>query len=109
MFFKNNFNQSKTQANLRELWSAMKRQGRFKEYSDYDDYMARRNQPKERQPNNQRQEDLMIEAQVKAHFASKREPAPNPALEKLNADAKEFDRTHGIDEYKDVRPEDIPF
>jgi len=33
----------------------------------------------------------------------------NPALAKLNADAKEFDRTHGIDEYKDVRSEDISF
>jgi len=96
MFQKLNFNQSRVQADLRELWLAMKRQGRFKEYSDYDDYMARRNQPKEKQPNNQHQEDLMIEAQAKARFASKREPAPNPALEKLNA-------------YKDVRPEDIPF
>ncbi len=89
MFQKLNFNQSRVQADLRELWLAMKRQGRFKEYSDYDDYMARRNQPKERQPNNQHQEDLMIEAQVKARFASKREPAP--ALEKIKADVCAYD------------------
>ena len=48
MFQKLNFNQSKTQANLRELWSAMKRQGRFKEYSDYDDYLTNRNKPIEK-------------------------------------------------------------
>jgi len=48
MFQKLNFNQSRVQADLRELWLAMKRQGRFKEYSDYDDYLARRNQPKEK-------------------------------------------------------------
>ena len=90
MFQKLNFNQSRVQADLRELWSVMKRQGQFKEYSDYDDYLARRNQPKERQPNNQRQEDLMIEAQVKARFASKREPAP--ALEKIKADVRAYDK-----------------
>jgi|ADurb_Leu_01_Slu_FD_contig_101_297071_length_979_multi_1_in_0_out_0_2 hypothetical protein len=90
MFQKLNFNQSRVQADLRELWLAMKRQGQFKEYSDYDDYLARRNQPKERQPNNQRQEDLMIEAQVKARFAGKREPAP--ALEKIKADVRAYDK-----------------
>lgn len=48
MFQKLNFNQSRVQADLRELWLAMKRQGGFKEYSDYDDYMARRNKPIEK-------------------------------------------------------------
>lgn len=107
MFQKLNFNQSRVQADLRELWLAMKRQGHFPKFTDYDDWRANRNQPKEKQPNNQHQEDLMIEAQAKAHFASKREPAPNPALEKLNADAKEFDEKCGI--VGDVDVKDIPF
>jgi len=88
MFKKINFKKSQTQVNLRELWSSMKRNGLFKEYADYDDYIKRRD--------------------VKEQMFGKRE-APNPALEKLKADANQFDIDNGIDEWRDIKPSEIPF
>jgi len=66
----------------------MKRNGLFKEYADYDDYIKRRD--------------------VKEQMFGKRE-APNPALEKLKADANQFDIDNGIDEWRDIKPSEIPF
>ena len=88
MFKKINFKKSQTQVNLRELWSSMKRNGQFKEYADYDDYIKRRD--------------------VKEQMFGKRE-APNPALEKLKADANQFDIDNGIDEWRDIKLSEIPF
>jgi len=48
MFQKLNFNQSRVQADLRELWSVMKAQGHFPKFTDYDDWRANRNKPIEK-------------------------------------------------------------
>ena len=56
------YNQSQIQANLRELWNNMKRQGHFGRYTDYDNYLATRAKPKGKETNKHPEQDVMVEA-----------------------------------------------